>query len=249
MENEPKITEEVETRQAKSASSRNFVYIALVVLLLGAGAYIYLKNKPTTEVKTGNQGQTQVFREEKPKISDERKKILQAEMEGIETQIKNLDGDGLSGERDKLYTRLAGVKNQLGDFDGAVKELNKVSGEYKDKTARVWAYYIMAYRGMGEKAKGLEAANKALSLDAENPEYFLSQIEFTEGKSNDELKSMYEQALKKTDESIEVVVSYARFLESIGDKPGAILYWTKAGEVNNSNKAKYDAEITRLNQQ
>ena len=248
MENEPKLTQEIETRVDSDKKSRKFIYLTLAIILLGAGVLVYFKvYKP--DQKSAQQTQdssSQIFVAEKKELTEEQRKKIEAEIDGSLAQLRGLDGDQFTEDRDKLNTKLAGLYNQLGEYQKALDVLEKVTQGYKDKTARVWAYYIKSYRGLNDKPKGLEAANKALALDNENPQYLLAQIEFTENKTSDEIKQMFENALKKSDNDIDVVTSYAKYLEQIGDKPGAIQFWQKAGEIDDKDKATYDAEIGRL---
>lgn len=249
MEQETNYIEEVGLGDKQPKQPKKFLWIAIIIIVLGAGIGAYFYSQKSAQAPVVTNENKVVFREEKPALTDDRKKVLEAEAEGAKAQLNSLTGANFAEDRDKLNTKLAGIEIQLQRYQSGLDYLEKVSSGYQDKTARVWAYYIMAYRGMNDSEKGLTATNKALSLDSTNPDYLLSQIEFSVGKSTDEYKAMYDSAIKASEDDVEVIVSYARYLESVGDKAGAIAEWQRAGEVHASGKATYDSEIARLNQQ
>lgn len=64
--------------------------------------------------------------------------------------------------------------------------------------------------------------------------------------NNDQLNSLYQQALDKTHQSTDIVTAYASWLEKSGDLSKAKEYWQKAAIADSSNKKVYDAQIKRI---
>jgi len=60
------------------------------------------------------------------------------------------------------------------------------------------------------------------------------------------LEPLYQDALIKTHEDIEIVMPYAIFLEDVGDKQKAIEYWQKAIVIAPTAKSSFQANIDRL---
>jgi tetratricopeptide (TPR) repeat protein len=229
--------------QTLASNSRKYIYavIGLIILII----IILLVRNNDSKTTTLEDG-TQIIKEQLTNLSAEERQLLESQIAGFNEQLKSLDGDKFVDEKNSLYYKLASAQSKLGKYEDALSTLDKISSDNKIQ-ARIWALRTNIYRDMGDKGKALEAANNALQLDRENPAYWLAAIEFSTA-NNDEKKKQYEEALKLTQNDIDIVVSYAKFLESIGDKPGAILFWQKAGQTDEKNKAKYDAEVSRLQQ-
>src|SRR6185503_4071899 len=64
--------------------------------------------------------------------------------------------------------------------------------------------------------------------------------------SDEAINTLYQDSLRSVKNNKELITSYARFLEEIGNKPAAIEQWKKAIEIDAEHKAKYEAEMTRL---
>ncbi len=236
-------TPNLETSEATPKASRSRTYILAVIALIAIIIIVLLvKNRlPENSSTQGNN----IVKERLVNLDGNARKLVESQLAGYQEQLKGLGGDQFAKERDSLLVKLAGAQYKLGKYQDAVDTLSKISEEGKN-TARVWGLYTNIYRDMGDTENASKAAQQALDRDRENPDFWLAVIEFSGNKSNDDQKKQYETALRTTDNNIEIVVSYAKFLEKIGDKPGAILYWQKAGQLDDKNKANYDAEVKRL---
>lgn len=222
----------------------NIKYIfGLIILLivLGVGFGIWKAQERQKLAQTG------VIHEKTVNLSVEERQRIEAQMKGYSEQIKGLSGDTLTKERNKVYILLAGTQYKLGQYSDALKSLDIAAPDNQDST-RLWSYYTFTYRDMGDISKAYESAKKLVDLDQENPQNWQTYIDIavTAKKSNDEIKELFLNAVKKTDADTDLVISFAKFLEAIGDKPGAISMWVKAGESNSQEKTNYDAEIARL---
>ncbi len=242
MENENNINEKIESEEPKASNSRKYWYILAVLVLIAIVVLLVSQKLPENSQNNAENG---VVKERLVNLSGDERKLLESQLAGFTEQIKGLSGDTFVKERDSLLLKIAGVQYKLGKYQEALNTLEKASEEVRKET-RIWALSTNIYRDMGDIAKALESAQKALGFDRENPAYWIAVIDLSTNLSNDEQKGIYEDALRLTEQNIDVVVSYAKFLEKIGDKPGAIMYWQKAGQVDDKNKSKYDAEIARL---
>jgi len=64
--------------------------------------------------------------------------------------------------------------------------------------------------------------------------------------SNEELNNLYREALDKTNNGVDIITSYAIFLETTGDLQGALDKWKQATVSNPTNKSVYATHIKRL---
>ena len=228
---------------AKNSNSRKYIFAAVgIIIVIVLILLLRDDGSKTTTLEDG----TQIIKEQLTNLSSGERQLLESQIAGFTEQLKKLDGNEFVDQRNSLYYKMASAQAKLGLYEDALGTLDKIPSDSKQDT-QIWALKTNIYRDMGDKAKALEAANNALQLDRENPAYWLAVIELSTG-NNDEKKKIYEDALNLTQNNIDVVVSYAKFLESMGDKPGAILFWQKAAQIDEKDKATYDAEIARLGQ-
>jgi tetratricopeptide (TPR) repeat protein len=102
---------------------------------------------------------------------------------------------------------------------------------------------------MNDYEQAQQAYRRAIELRPQNADFWLRYIVFEKEKmatSKEVLNSYYLDALGKTTNNIDIITSYATWLEKVGDISKSIEYWQKAVELNPGNKALYKAEITRL---
>ena len=232
----------IETEPVKPHSwYKKLLPIILVIIVLAGAAFAYtkMKNKPAV-APSG-----EAIQKREVSSTDEEKQKLEAKVADYEQQIQALPADSSPDTKYKLYLNLASSYYGLGKYDQAIATLDKIIGENQDK-ARLWALYANIYRDMDKLDKARENAKKALDLDKENPAYWLAYIDFSADQSKQTIDTLYQDALKNTDTNIDVVVSYAKFLENIGNKEKAKEFWVKAGQIDAKNKAQYDAEIARI---
>lgn len=244
MENENNLYEQTESGEPKASKSRKYWYIIGAILLIVVVVLVVTKKMP--ENSPSNTGD-QIVKERLVNLSGDERKLLESQLAGYTEQIKGLSGDSFVDQRDALSLKIAGVEYKLGKYQDAVDTLSKVS-EAKQKEPRIWALYTNIYKDMGDKVKALDSAHRALEMDKENPSFWMAVLDLSTDIPNDEQKKNYENAINRTDNNVDIITSYAKFLEKIGDKPGAILMWQKAGQLDDKDKATYDAEVKRLQQ-
>ncbi len=97
--------------------------------------------------------------------------------------------------------------------------------------------------------RAAEATIKTIMAKNSSSTYWNQYIDFKKDKlaaTTEQLDALYNEALAKTENNINIITAYAKFLEQSGNTQKAIEYWKKAGETDPDDKATYDAEITRL---
>jgi len=90
---------------------------------------------------------------------------------------------------------------------------------------------------------------KAISILPESPGLWKNYIALEIDRfnaNNDQVNALYAEALNKTKSNIDVMTSYATWLEKSGDLKSALDYWQQAVLINPDNKSTYETEISRL---
>jgi tetratricopeptide (TPR) repeat protein len=94
-----------------------------------------------------------------------------------------------------------------------------------------------------------EDGRKALKLAPDDTDLWIKYIEAESDKykaSNDIISATYSEALVKTNFHIDIITSYASWLERVGNLQASREYWEKAIVVNPGAKKIYEAEINRI---
>ncbi len=94
-----------------------------------------------------------------------------------------------------------------------------------------------------------EAIKKATDIYQSNPDYWQTYIGFEQNQmkaSVEAVKALYAKALEKTQGASEILVSYAQYLESLGDLVGALETMKAALAVQPNQSSLYQPEIDRL---
>ncbi len=218
---------------------KRYLYLILAIIIIAGVVWGLNSFKKDTVTNTAPETKKEV------NLTDQQKQDYEKEVTDLENQIKNLPTDASASDKYKVYSKLAAAKYYLGLYKEALATLDFIKDENKDRPA-LWQRYSMIYRDMGDLEKARENAKKAVDLDKSDPAYWISYLEVSANQGANTLKDIYNDALKNTENNVNVIIAYAQLLEKIGDKQGAIEQWKKAGEVDAKNKAQYDAEITRL---
>lgn len=225
-------------------ASRSLIYGLIAILVIGGIVYVVSQMNNAKEVAVVAPSGEEIKKRE-VSLSGEERQQLEARVSELEQEIQALPADATAEARFQPHLRLASSHYGLGNYEQAIATLDKIANENQDK-GRVFALYSNIYRDMGNIEKARENARKALDLEKDNPAYWLAYINLSADQKTDDVKAWYEEAVQSTETNLDVVTSYAKFLEAIGDKQGAIAQWQKAGEINPEKKAEYDAEIQRL---
>ncbi len=219
---------------------KNIFYVIIVLLLVAGGIYGYL------QYKHKNAARKDLTLKQVTELSpEEKKKALEARLADLQTQAKALTKDTSAEGQYVIYIGLAEVQIQLEKFQDALNSLNAIPTE-KNKNSRVDFDYGFAYRGVGDVNNAKLYLSRGLAQDETNAQAWLAYIDLLKGSKAEQLDSMYAAAIKGTKNNLDVVIAYAKFLSSTGNKEKAIGYWETARNINPGGASEYDAEIAKL---
>lgn len=126
------------------------------------------------------------------------------------------------------------------------------------QNAELWYINSSLQELQSDNAGAVVSINKALVFDPMNAVYWKWKVALvtrqmvqdkilnTSSSYITAVKNIYIDALKATNSNIEILTPYAIYLESIGDKTGAIALWEKAITVNPTAKTSYQTQIDRI---
>lgn len=223
-------------------NAKKSIYIIIGLLLVLAvvfGAYSYFNNN--------NDNPDLSLQEILALDEQQRKEALEKQVNDLKNEAESLAESAESGTKFAILIRLAEAQIAIGKYDESIETLNKIPEDKKD-TSRTPIAYARAYKGKGDIAMAKENINKALAIDNELPEIVLLNLELNQDLPNDQLDALYRDAIVKTKSNVDVMVSYARFSERIGNKDQAVAAWETAINGNPSKESEYRAEIARLRQ-
>ena len=221
---------------------KNIAYIIIAILVILGGIYSineYQKNKQrVADLSVNEIRQLDV---------EEQKRALEDKIKSLEKEIQSLTDSVDVSAKYIAYIGLAEAKLELGDYSGAISALDSIPEE-KKANSRVFQAYGLAYKGLGDIPKAKESIDKALALDDTDAKSWVAKIELNSDLPNEQINALYRQAIPATKSHVDVMISYARFSERIGDKNQAIAAWETAINVNPEKESEYRAEIARLRQ-
>lgn len=150
-------------------------------------------------------------------------------------------------EKVNVYFALSVDYKTLGQY-GKSKELLEQAMSIDPKNSNLIQTYSVLIAMMGDKRAALQYINRAIDLYSAEQSYWMWKIDLEKdlGLSASGIEATYKNALEKTSGDINIITSYAQFLESQNRKEDAIVQWQKAIEIYPQNKTIYQAEIDRL---
>ena len=225
-----------------SKNYKTILYVILAILIvLGVGYAVF----------TNQQKQNNALNLSPSEVDQlpaaEKKRVLEVQLKDLELQEQNLSADASSSNKFTVYIQLAEVRTALGNHQGALDALGKISEDRKGNT-RVWQTYAQVYKNMGDLANAKQSIKTALAIDNELPASWILFFELNQDIPSEELKANYIQAIAVTKSNVAIMVSYAKFNERIGDKATAVAAWETAINGNPEKEVEYRAEIARLRQ-
>jgi tetratricopeptide (TPR) repeat protein len=219
------------------------------VLLLALGAIIaaILITAGIKYALDRSQEKAQIITQVDPNLSAEAKKLYEQRRDDAKKLVSEINDQTSADEKFNRYIALANAEFSLGNYSESKKWFLEALA-VNPKHEGIWHTYSSLLAAMKDYRGALGAVDKAISLKADNSDYWKWKIELLKkyDYDNEEINDLYTEALQKTDNSINIITAYAVFLEEIGDLQGAKSYWEKAIDVNGANRSQYQAEIARL---
>ncbi len=221
---------------------KKIIYIVVALLIIAAGVFSLVqyqrKQAPRHDL---------TFAQVKQLPEKQKKRVLEAREKELKKQYDALSKDAGVSEKYLLYTSLAEVYIELGKYQEAIKMLEIMPAE-KINNSRVTYANALAYRGLGDNSRAKIYYVKTVELDDSNVDAWKGLFEVSPNATKEELANWYSLSVKATKNNLDLVIGYARFLESVGDKEKAIIYWETARNVNPDGAEEYAKEIERLRQ-
>lgn len=245
------------------------IFLILIIILViagGATGYFYFsknnQNNPPTISQGGENQQTQIVTEQSDKVNSDKEGLIISKSPKLTTEQLKIINDRLAEYQKELTENQELTNEQKLDFNLKIGFQYYALGEYLNAEK----YYIEAekydfsspapylalhqlYIDMNAKDEALIAIDTAIKLRPATPDYWKRKILLMQEKfnaPNSELDNLYQEALTKTENYIDIITAYAGFLEKTGNTQNAIEYWQKAEEENPDQKSIYEKEIERL---
>jgi predicted negative regulator of RcsB-dependent stress response len=230
------------TSNNQDNNSKKVIYVIIAILVI-AGLAFAIKQYQNKQQEIANTALKDIVNlPEKERI-----KALEAQVDELKNQAKNFAQDADAGTKYTVLIRLAEAQIQLDKFQEGLDTLNSIE-EGKRGNSRVKLDYGLAYKGLNDTGKANEFLKQSIDMDDTNPQAWLPYLEANNDLPNDQLKAMYLQAIAGTKSNPEIMVSYAKFSEKIGDKATAIAAYETARNGNPEKTDEYNNEIQRLKQ-
>lgn len=221
----------------------NIKTIAYAVLAILVGLVVFYG---LTKYQENNKPPERLTLRDITQLSEQdRIKALEERTSELLGQVKDLAVNAESGAKYTVYIQLVEAQLELGKYAEAMDTLNKIP-EDKRASSRYAAANVRAHKGVGDLAKAKELSAANIVLYEEDSLVWLAHLEVNNDLPNDQLKALYLKAIPATKSNVDVMISYAKFSEKIGDKATAIAAWETARNVDPDNAGKYESEITRL---
>jgi tetratricopeptide (TPR) repeat protein len=220
---------------------RTIIIAALVVLILAAAGVGYKYRSKIFK---------HTIKSVQPTLNADEQKGVEDKVSQTEQKIKDIgkkSDDAAKTEKFNLYMTLGFQQYSLGKLADARSSF-ETAKDIDPKNAGVWASIYQASNDMQDYSAARDAIKTAMFLQPDNSDYWKWYIDLQRqhfGASVADINGYYTDAIAKTSQSLDIITSYANYLESIGDIGGATNQWRLAAQQDPKNAA-YKAEITRL---
>lgn len=228
-------------------NKKNIIAVVVIIVLLAAmavGFWKYQKNYSQKSLPSGL-----VLADKQRNFTPDQRKIYTDKIVKAKDYLTTLNPKqaNFSNEQFNTYVFIGQQYHGLGEFQKAKEYYDKALAiRPTDEQATVGLSMVLIEAG--EKDVAATLLQKALENNPKNYDVWIRYIDLraTLGASDQDLDSLYKQALEKTERYIDVVTKYAEFQEKLGKVQEAIELWREAVKLYPDNAAMYNAEIQRL---
>lgn len=217
------------------------IIIALILILIIAGVFYFLKYKNTNSVEPNVNTGDQTLPVDN--------QVLPTENKSNENIVKPVADSSVNFE--KFNTAMKNARDSFlkRDYQKAISYYDEAK-TYKNSDV-VYAGYYSVYSSQGKWDLAMKALDSATKLNPVNVDYYNWKLDLLDEKTGatfEELKAFYTNALTKVDPKLKInlIVHFAVIAENNNKKAEAISLWQEAMKVYPTNKDIYQAEIDRL---
>ncbi len=214
---------------------------AILLIVLALGLVWYMRKHDTSG------GRALLNRQ--VNLTSEQRKIYTDRISKAQDYLRSLNPAQASyrDEAVNTYSALAEEYYGLGDFQKS-KEMYESALKLDPKNVLVLVSLVVTLREGGDLS-GAESTLRSAIQD--NPKYAdawlaLIALRQKQNAGNNEIGSLYDQALKATDSNVDILTSDAEYQEKIGQTAQAISLWQEAKQKNPQSAAAYDDQINLL---
>lgn len=178
-------------------------------------------------------------------VSD--REFVEKRLANYEKQFSELSENASIIDKVNLYFVMAADYRMLGEY-GKAKELLESAMAIDPKNSNLISTYSSLLAIMGDKETALTYIDKAIELYGAESNYWLWKIDLEKELNSSvvNIEKVYKDALEKTNNDLNIIVSYAQFLETQKKYSESITYWEKAIIIYPQNKSIYETEVNRL---
>lgn len=221
-------------KQVKIGVSISLFLIFLVGAIAGLNYYLTHKD---------------IVKEKDPGLTQEERKIYEDRLSEARTKLN--DPGVTDDQKFNLYMQEGFQLYGLGKYVEATDAFTKASEIHKQDANPYIALYQVQF-DMNDNKGAKASIKKSLELKNDSADIWKKYIGLEIDRfeiSNEKADGLFQQAIEATKNNssqIDIITTYAQFLETVGNIQGAIDNWQKAIQLNNSNSAVYEQEIQRL---
>jgi tetratricopeptide (TPR) repeat protein len=181
-------------------------------------------------------------------LTAEQRKIVETKIDEINKTIASFDAKtSLPTRVDTLYM-LAANQQLLGKYGASKKTLEGILG--LGENAPILQSYASLLLRIGEPQAALRYINDAINVDPSELNFWITRIDIERVLYKNNLGALdatFQLALKKSQNNIDIVTLYARYLsEDMHQYAKAKTYWQKAMALNPGATSIYQSEIDQL---
>ncbi len=226
-------------------SKKIYIIIGAIALagLIGGGVYLLIQNQQSKYIN---------FKD--PKFTNDELVTIEGKIKDLENAVKNKEESGDLENEDKksdlfkLKMELASFYRLRGRLLDAKKTIISAS-ELKPDDMMVWTELFVVDQLREDYVSAENDLKKSIAVNPTNPQVWRWYFDLASGPlkyTQDQLRSLFKDALDKTNSHVDIITVYAGFLETSNDLAGAVAQWKLAIEKNPAGAAQYQAEIARI---
>lgn len=215
------------------------IILASLIIIVGIIYGVILFNK---------HNDTKFINYRDPGFTAEEMRSLEDKIISLQQQIQQLPKNTSADVKYKLYFQIGLTHYSLGQYSQA-KDSYTQATQILPNNSTAWSELYVVEVAMGDYSSAQHSIDKALDLNPSSPQLWRYKIDLEQKHLNASMADMdklYKDALQKSNNAVDIITSYAQFLEQKGDITGALAQWKLALALNPTGANLYNPEIQRL---